>query len=67
MTYEKAQLIYRKRYGKTIKTCWIADVKRKHGKTNHKAPNRIGNKPKYPCPNNVFKDLEKILKELKMI
>ena len=67
MTYEKAQTIYKKCHDKTVKTCWIADVKRKHGKTKHQSWNRIGIKPKYPCPVNVFPKLEKILKELKMI
>ena len=67
VTYTQAQLHYKKRYGKTVKTCWIADIKRKHGETNHKAYNRIGNKPKYPCPDDVFDNLERILKELHMI
>ncbi len=67
MTYAQAQKLYKERTGKTVKTCYIADIKRKHGTTKHKAWNRIGNKPKYPCPSDVFPKLEKILKELKMI
>ena len=67
MTYQQASNVYKKRYGRTVKTCWIADVKRKHKKTKHKSWNRIGIKPKYPCPDSVFPKLEKILKELKMI
>lgn len=67
MTYEKAQRIYKKRHGKTVKSCWIADIKRKHGMTKHQSWNRIGPKPKYPCPDDVFPKLEKILKELRMI
>ena len=67
VTYDKAQIIYKKRYGKTVKTCWIADIKRQHGKTKHKSWNRISAKPKYPCPDHVFSNLEKILKELRMI
>ena len=67
MTYTEAQEIYKKRYGKTVKTCWIADIKRKHGKTKYKSWNRIGSVPKYPCPDHVFDKLEKTLKELRMI
>lgn len=67
VTYEKAQALYRERHGKTVKTCWIADVLRKHGRTKRKASNRLGAEPKYPCPDNVLLKLEKILKELNMI
>ena len=67
VTYEKAQIIYKKRHGKIVKTCWIADVKRKYGKTKHQSWNRIGKKPKHPCPVNILPNLEKILKELHMI
>ncbi|MGI0102298.1 MAG: hypothetical protein ACREA7_06860 [Nitrosotalea sp.] len=67
MTYKDAESLYRKKYGKTVKTCWIADILRSHGKTKRRAWNRIGNKPMYPCPPNVSPKLEKILKELRMI
>lgn len=67
MIYSQAQTIFRKRYGKTVKTCWIADIKNQHGKTSRNAPNRIGKKPKYPCPDDIRLKLEKILKELRMI
>ncbi|MDE1831787.1 MAG: hypothetical protein KGI02_05375 [Thaumarchaeota archaeon] len=50
MTYLEAQELYRKRYGKSVKTCWIADILRSHGKTTRKAWNRVGSKPMYPCP-----------------
>ena len=33
MSYKQAQELYKERHGKTAKTCWIADVKREHGKT----------------------------------
>ena len=67
MTYSQAQDLYRKRHGKVIKTCWIADVLRSHGKTKRKAWNRIGSKPLYPCPPNIKKQIETVLKELNMI
>jgi len=66
-TYKEAQISYKKRYSGTVKTCWIADIRSKHGRTARKAINRIGKKPKYPCPDNIRPKLEKILKELKMI
>ena len=50
MTYADAQKIYKERHGRTVKTCWIADVKRKHRKTTRQAHNREGPEPKYPCP-----------------
>ena len=67
MTYKQAANLFKKEYGKTIKTCWIADVLRSHGKTKHKAWNRIGNDPIYPCPPEVRSRLEIILRELRMI
>lgn len=67
MTYSQAQSLYRRRYGKTVKTCWIADVLRSYGKTKHQSWNRIGSKPMYPCPLEIKPKLVTILKELKMI
>lgn len=56
MTYKEIQESYKNEYGTTIKSCWIADVKRKLGKTTRKAYNRISKKKvKYPCPNNVIR------------
>jgi len=67
MTYSKTQELYKKKYGKVIKTCWIADVLRSRGKTKRKSWNRIGTNPKYPCPDEIKPNLEKILQELHMI
>ena len=67
MTYAKAQEIYKKRHHRTVKSCWIADIKRRHGKTKYRAWNRIGTNPKYPCPENIWPELEKIPAELYMI
>jgi len=67
MTYKEAGQLYRKYYGKVVQTCWIADVLRSHGKTRHKAWNRIGEKPMKPCPEDVRPKLERVLKELRMI
>jgi len=62
-----AQLLYRQCHGRAVKTCWIADVKRRHGRTGRRSWNRTGAEPKYPCPDSVFPKLEKILRELGMI
>jgi len=67
MTYKEIQAAYRRRYGRTVKTCWIADVKRKHGKTTRVAPNRAGAIPQEPCPPDIFPKLEALMKELGVI
>ena len=41
MTYKNIQEEYRKNYSMTIKSCWIADVKRELGFQMKDAPNRI--------------------------
>ncbi len=54
-TYKEIQEDVRKRCGISIKTCWIADVKRRHGLTTRIAPNRIDPaKPKHPCPDRLI-------------
>jgi len=67
MTYEQIQTECRQRYDRTVKTCWIADVKRKHGKTTRIAPNRAGAIPQEPCPPHIFPKLEALMKELGVI
>jgi hypothetical protein len=66
MGYKEAHDLYKKRYGKHIKSSWIANILSDHGKTKGKSPNRKGNY-KFPCPDHVRPNLEKILKELKML
>jgi len=41
MTYKEIQDEYREIYKKTIKSCWIADVKREMGFPMAVSPNRI--------------------------
>jgi hypothetical protein len=53
-TYGDIQKDVKKRYGKTVKTCWIAHVKELNGLPLRKAPNRYS--PSYrevPCPEAV--------------
>ncbi len=48
---------YKKTFGTTIKTCWIADVKRELGQTTRKSHNRLdGNSVKYPCQNDEVRN-----------
>jgi hypothetical protein len=49
-TYAVIQSDVKKRFGRSIKTCWIAHVKELNGVQMRHAPNRIGSKRKYPCP-----------------
>ncbi len=64
MTYKEIQYCYKRHFNKTIKTCWIADVKREMGLTSRIAYNRINKKTvKYPCPNEEIKRrIKKIIK-----
>lgn len=66
MGYREAALEYKKKYGKLAKSSWIAQILSEHGKTNGPAHSRKG-AYKYPCPQSARKNLEKLLKELKMI
>ena len=66
MGYAEAKELYKKKYDKSLKNSWIANILSDHGKTHNKAPSRKGNY-KYPCPKDVRLKLTKILKELKMI
>lgn len=56
MTYKNIQDVYKKKYGKTIRTCWIADVKAALGLTSRKSANRINpNLIKYPCKDKIIR------------
>ena len=63
LTYKKIQSIYKIEYGRTIKSCWIADVKRELNLTKRKAHNKINDdKVKYPCPIEIKERLIDIIK-----
>lgn len=56
MTYKTIQELYKKQFYRTIKTCWIADVKRELGLTTRISKNRISkDSVKYPCHNEEIK------------
>lgn len=57
MTYQQIQETYRKLYGKTVKSCWIADVRRGMGLTTRVAPNRINPKEiKHSCKDQMVRE-----------
>lgn len=66
MTYKEAIDAYEKKYDRHVKSSYIADILNAHGKTKRKAASRKGDL-KYPCPKDMRPNLEKVLKELKMI
>lgn len=45
----------------SVKTCWIAEVKRSHGMTKRIAPNRGNGKGAPPCPQNYWNAIQKAL------
>jgi hypothetical protein len=51
VTYKEIQEYVKKRYGHSIKTCWIAHMKELLGLPRRNAPNRISdNFRTNPCP-----------------
>ncbi|MFY9300455.1 MAG: hypothetical protein WAO91_04630 [Candidatus Nitrosotenuis sp.] len=66
MGYKEAQELFKKKYGITPKSSWIANVLNDHGKIKNRSPARKGNY-KYPCPEKHRDKLEKVLKELKLL
>jgi hypothetical protein len=44
LTYKELQTMHKKEFGKTLKSCWIADVKRELGLIKRIAHNRIDSK-----------------------
>jgi hypothetical protein len=64
-TYKNIQEDIRQKHHVTVKTCWIADVKRQHGQTSRIAPNRLDpERAKYPCPQDKRKLIEESLRRL---
>ena len=62
-TYKEIQEDIRHRHHVTVKTCWIADVKRQHGLTKRMASNRLDPmRAKYPCPQDKQALIEESLR-----
>jgi hypothetical protein len=67
-TYKDIQADVLGRYGRSIKTCWIADVKASHGLTSRVASNRVSlERREYPCPSEVRPLIEDSMRRLGMI
>lgn len=64
-TYKEIQEDIRQRHHVTVKTFWIADIKRQHGQTRRIASNRLDpERAKYPCPQDKQVLIEESLKRL---
>lgn len=65
MTYKKIQSIYFEAFGMTIKTCWIAEVKRDLGLIKRVAHNRISIESiKNTCPTEeIYFRIKQILQK----
>jgi hypothetical protein len=62
-TYADVIAEVRRRNGKTMKTCWIASVKRKNIailKVSYKPSSK---NPKHPCPRAYIGIIEKVMKD----
>jgi len=67
-TYKEIQVYIKKRYGVTVKTCWIADIKEMCGLNPRIAPNRYSPaKRKYPCPLSKVTIIKEALKFFGMV
>jgi hypothetical protein len=66
-TYRQIQDFVRQKYGFQPKTCWIADVKELAGLNPRKAPNRISDKRKNPCPKNRIAQIMEAFRYFGMI
>ena len=67
-TYTEIQSDIKDRFGKSIKTCWIADVKELNGLKPKPSVNRLSLKiRKHPCPDNYRKMIEDSMRKFRMI
>ncbi|MCT4612627.1 MAG: hypothetical protein N4A47_04575 [Clostridia bacterium] len=67
-TYKNIQKYVKDKYGNSIKTCWIADMKEYHGLKKRIAPNRISMDTKTnPCPKDKMDMITEAFKHFNMI
>ena len=67
MSYTDIQSYVKKKYGVSVRTCWIAHVKASHGLTRWKAHNRKGPNRANPCPDKHWGKIEDAFKHFNMI
>lgn len=62
MTYKQIQDCYKKHFQQTIKTCWIADVKRQLGLPVRNAHNRKTATIINKCPSHLVNQVKQIIR-----
>lgn len=56
---------FREKHGRSVKPCWIADVKEANGIVLKSMANRVpGFERKHPCPPAIRPHLESVIREL---
>ena len=67
-TYKEIQTYIKEKHGYSVKTCWIADAKKKCGLEPKIAPNRLDpNSRVHPCPDNKLDDIKNAFRHFGMI
>lgn len=66
-TYKEIQNWVHEKYHFVPKTCWIAHVKEIAGIKVDIAPNRIGKRRVFPCPDEKVEPIFQALKHFRMI
>lgn len=61
MTYKQIQICYKKHFNKSIKTCWIADIKRQLGLPVKIAHNRKTATIINKCPQHLVNQVKEII------
>jgi len=65
-TYPEIQNYVRKKYGKYVKSCWIAHAKEICGLNPKRSPRRIGARM-IPCPDEKLSLIKDAFRHFKMI
>ena len=60
-SYKQVIECVRRETGRTVKTCWIAEVKRELGLPTREAWNRGKGKGSPPCPADLKQEIERCL------
>lgn len=67
-TYKELQTFVKEKHGFTVKTCWIADMKKICGLSDRVASNRISlDSKKTPCPQAKKEAIREAFRHFKMI
>jgi hypothetical protein len=61
MTYREIQNCFKNHFNRSVKSCWIADVKRQLGLPVRKSYNRKGDFILNPCPEHLIDKLKQII------